>query len=198
MQPGNGGRPGGGGGMQTLAQMMAALGGAIASSFEATANKIIYELRRQIGALGMRNESIFGYVFSGDNSNGFVDLGAIPGVQKIGTFRVDEDGDFIGVRAMHFDVDPATGVPIAAPSSYTIQIVQSGADRNLQNFPVPIDSWAGDGKQCVPWGKTMLLPRSASIRAEFANLRALDTRAIVTILGFKVYDRAQLDELYRR
>lgn len=187
----------GGGNNQSLAQMLAAVGGATASSFEAATNKIIYELRKQIGALGAKNESIFAYVFSGDGSNGFVDLGAVAGVVKIGTFRVDEDGDFIGVRAVHFETTPATGIPLANPS-YTVQIVQSGSDRNLQNFPVPIDSWAGDGKQCVPWGKTMLLPRSASIRAELTNLQAVDTRAFLTIIGFKVYDRAQLDEMYRR
>lgn len=183
--------------MNGIPQVLMALGGSIASAWEAATNKIIAELRTTFGAMGPKNSSQFWYQFSAGGQNGFVDLGAA-GVIVPANFRVNEDADFVAVRWLQATIDSAAGT-LVDPPNWTIEFLNSGSDRNWQNFPVHARQVAGDSRESIPYPMTQLFPKSALISANFRSLDgAANRRVFLAAYGFKVYNQAQLDAMYRR
>lgn len=169
---------------------------AFAQAFENATQRVIAQLQRDFGALGMKNESIFSYVFSSAGVSGFVSLPASTAVIPA-TFRVNEDADFVGVRMLAVAVDAGTGAVIASPS-FTIELINTGSDRNLQNFPVHVSNLAGNAQNSIPFPKTMLYPRSALVQANFQNVQpATAINVQVSVFGYKQYDRAGVNEMIR-
>lgn len=163
--------------------LVAGLGDRFITGLDRLASSIIAELRRQIGCLGTPDEWNYAMVFSGDGTNGYIDLGA-QNVPVVGTFRVSDDADFIAIRPVVVTYTSATGAIQATPS-WLFDWKMSGGDQQAQNFPVHVSSMMGNGQESVPFSRGQKFRRTVSVSANFTNLTSTAGRVICAFLGYR-------------
>jgi hypothetical protein len=112
-----------------------------------------------------------------------------PASEASATVRIDSATDFLWFKTAFFARDDAGGAQTDATRiipEVLCQIQVSGADRNLFQAPVPIASFAGDGRIPFILPAPMVLLANSEVRFDFTNNG--DTRDLdiaLALIGLK-------------
>jgi hypothetical protein len=176
--------------------------GVIIQAFDRLGFKLLGGLARIFGSLAAKDEEVYWYSVSSAAGNGFIDLAAAIGATGLGTTNITQEADFVATRFMYAAVNPATGAfmpyQVAGGPSFTVLVTDGSTDRNIIQFPIHVETFAGDIKRSTPFTKNRLFRRNSTITFNLVNLQAVATRVFLAVAGYKVFDEASLDLVRRR
>ncbi len=104
--------------------------------------------------------------------------------------KIETDANFLWVKsAYQADIAAATQTEnTRVLPLITVELLDSGSGRNLQDNPIPIDSMAGRGLLPMVLPIPRLFRANSTISVTFTNFSAATTYNIyLTLIGYKVF-----------